>query len=138
MFERIAMMPAGTFGFEAVGKVEDDDVEHTVVPVLRDHIAAGGKVRVLYLLGPRMRKYEADAFGEEVRFVARHPSAYEKVAVVTDEEWLRPALRLLSLLLPGQIRGFPVTELEAAKSWVAEGLDERGVPVTTPPDSPRA
>jgi SpoIIAA-like len=131
-------MPAGTFEFEAVGKVEDDDVEHTVVPVLRDHIAAGGKVRVLYLLGPRMRKYEADAFGEEVRFVARHPSAYEKVAVVTDEEWLRPALRLLSLLLPGQIRGFPVTELEAAKSWVAEGLDERGVPVTTPPDSPRA
>ena len=79
-------------------------------------IAEGGKGRVLYLLGPRMRKYEADAFGEEARFVARHPSAYEKVAVVTDEEWLRPVLRLLSLLLPGQIRGFSVTALESAKS----------------------
>jgi hypothetical protein len=54
-----------------------------------------------------MRKYEADAFSEEVCFVARHPSAYEKVAVLTDEVWLRPALRLLSVLVPGQIRGFP-------------------------------
>jgi hypothetical protein len=119
-------MPAGTFGFEAIGKVDDDDVEGAVAPVLRNHIAQGEKVRVLYLLGPRMRKYEADAFGEEVRFVAHHPSAYEKVAVVTDEEWLRPALRLLSVLVPGQIRGFPVTALEAAKSWVAEGLEEQG------------
>jgi hypothetical protein len=136
MLERITGMPTGTFGFEAVGKVDDDDVEVTVAPVLRNHIAGGGKVRVLYLLGPRMRKYEADAFGEEVGFVARHPSAYEKVAVVTDEEWLRPALRLLSVLVPGQLRGFPVTALEAAKSWVAEGLEERGTPVTTPSSSP--
>ncbi|TWF75475.1 SpoIIAA-like protein [Pseudonocardia hierapolitana] len=136
MFERISGMPTGTFGFEAVGKVDDDDVEDTVGPVLRNHIAQGGKVRVLYLLGPRMRKYEADAFGEEVRSVARHPSAYEKVAVVTDEEWLRPALRLLSVLAPGQIRGFPVSALEAAKSWLAEGFEERGRPLTTPSGSP--
>jgi hypothetical protein len=121
MLERITGMPTGTFGFEAVGKVDDDDVEGTVATVLRNHIAGGGKVRVLYLLGPRMRKYEADAFGEEVGFVARHPSAYEKVAVVTDEEWLRPALRLLSVLVPGQLRGFPVTALEAAKSWSPKG-----------------
>jgi SpoIIAA-like len=132
MLERIAGMPAGTFGFEAVGKVEDDDVEDTVIPVLRRHIAAGGKVRVLYLLGPRMRKYEAEAFGEEVRFVAHHPSAYERVAVVTDEEWLRPALRLLSMLVPGQIRAFPVAALDEAKSWIAGGLDERGTPVEAP------
>jgi hypothetical protein len=95
-------------------------------------IAAGGKVRVLYLLGPRMRKYEADAFGEEVRFVAHHPSAYERVAVVTDEEWLRPALRLLSMLVPGQIRAFPVAALDDSKSWIAGGLDERGTPVEAP------
>jgi SpoIIAA-like len=91
----------------------------------------------VYLLGPRMRKYEADAFGEEARFVARHPSAYERVAVVTDEYWLRPTLGLLSVLARRQIRGFPVSAMEAAKSWVAEGLEERGTPVTTPSGSPQ-
>jgi hypothetical protein len=52
--------------------------------------------------------------------------------VVTDEEWLRPALRLLSMLVPGQIRAFPVAELDEAKSWIAGGLDERGIPVEAP------
>jgi SpoIIAA-like len=124
MLERIAGMPAGTFGFEAVGEVEDDDVEDTIAPILRRHVANGRKARVLYLLGLRMRKYEADAFGEDSRFVVRHPSAYEKVAVVTDEEWLRPSLQFLSVLMPGQVRAFPVTALQDAKSWIAEGLDK--------------
>jgi hypothetical protein len=136
MLERIAGMPAGTFGLEAVGKVEDDDVEDTIAPILRRHVANGRKARVLYLLGPRMRKSEADAFSEEVRFVLRHPSAYEKVAVVTDEDCLPPALQFLSVLMPGQIRAFPVTALQAAKSWVAEGLDKGEMPVMPPSGSP--
>jgi hypothetical protein len=45
------------------------------------------------------------------------------VAVVTDEDWMRPALRALSFLLPGKARGFPVRDLAAAKAWLAEGLD---------------
>ena len=30
-------MPVGTFGFEAIGEVEDDDWEDVVEPVLRRH-----------------------------------------------------------------------------------------------------
>ena len=52
MVRRMTDMPAGTIGFEAVGEVEDDDWEDTVEPVLRQEIAAGRKVRLLYLLGP--------------------------------------------------------------------------------------
>ena len=32
-------------------------------------------------------------------------------------------MRALSFLLPGKARGFHVRELEAAKSWLAEGAD---------------
>ena len=84
-------------------------------------IAEGRKVRLLYLLGVQFREYEGDALAEEMKFAIHHPSAYERVAVVSDEEWLRPALRLLSVLVPGQLRGFRVAELAAAKSWVAGG-----------------
>jgi hypothetical protein len=44
---------------------------------------------------------------------------------VSDESWLRPGLRILSILVPGQLRGFPVADLNAAKRWVAAGNDER-------------
>jgi SpoIIAA-like len=122
MLKQMADMPPGTIGFEAIEEVDDDDFEKTVEPALRRIIAEGRKVRLLYLLGARFREYDGDALEEEIKFAIHHPSAYERVAVVSDEEWLRPALRLLSMLVPGQLRGFRVAELAAAKSWVAAGL----------------
>jgi hypothetical protein len=119
MLTRIRDMPTGTVGFEATGKVEDDDFEDAVEPVLRGEIAAGRSIRLLYLLGPALREYEGETLAEEVKFAARHPTSYERVAVVSDEDWLRPALRVLSALVPGQLRAFPVAELPAAKEWLA-------------------
>jgi hypothetical protein len=58
MLRRITDMPPGTIGFEAIGEVEDDDWEEAVEPVLRDEIAGGRKVRLLYLLGPEAREVE--------------------------------------------------------------------------------
>ena len=119
MLRRIADMPAGALGFEAVGSVDDDDFEDVVEPVLRREVAAGRAIRMLYVLGPDMREYEGDALAEELKFAARHATSYERVAVVSDQDWLRPALRVLSALVPGQLRAFPVAQLDEAKSWVA-------------------
>ena len=121
MLRRMSDMPAGTIGFEAVGEVEDDDWEHAVEPVLRDEIAAGRDIRLLYLLGPQSREVEGDAMRADVGFRARHATSFERVAVVSDEDWMRPALRALSVLLPGRARGFKVRDMEAAKTWLAEG-----------------
>jgi hypothetical protein len=134
VLRRMSQMPAGTIGFEAAGKVDDDDFEDVVAPVLRQEIARGATLRLLYLFGPKLHDYEADEFQEEVAFAVRHPTAYERVAVVSDETWLRPALRVLSLLVPGRLRGFPVAELEAAKRWVsAEEHERTGADSTEPP-----
>ena len=126
MFKQIFDMPPGTVGFEAVGEIDDDDFEDVVAPVLRQQIASGHKLRLLYLLGPQLSEYDGDAAQEEFKFAARHATAYERVAIVTDESWLRPALRLISVLVPGKIRGFPVVDLADARTWVAEGLDGHG------------
>jgi hypothetical protein len=123
MLRRITDMPARTVGFEAVGEVEDDDWEQAVEPVLRSEIASGEKVRLLYLLGPEARDVEGDAMKADTGFRARHATSFDRVAVVSDEDWMRPAVRALSVLLPGSARAFPVHELESAKAWLAEGTD---------------
>jgi hypothetical protein len=120
MLQQITDMPAGTIGFEARGEVEDDDFEHVVEPVLRREIADGHKVRLLYLLGPASREVEGDAMSADLQFRARHASSFERVAVVSDEDWVRPALRALSFLIPGKAKGFRVNDLPAAKAWLAE------------------
>jgi hypothetical protein len=123
MLRRIIDMPAHTIGFEAVGEVEDDDWEQTVEPLLRREIADGHKVRLLYLLGPEARDVEGDAMKAEAGFRARHATSFDRLAVVSDEDWMRPALRALSFVLPGKARGFRVHELAAAKTWLAEDQD---------------
>ena len=120
MLRRIEDMPAGTIGFEAIGEVEDDDWEDTVEPALRDLIAQGGKVRMLYVLGPRSREVEGEAMSKDLGFRARHAGSFERVAVASDEDWMRPALSALSFLMPGKAKAFSSTELEAAKSWLTQ------------------
>ena len=117
---RIDDMPPGTIGFEAIGEVEDDDWEREVEPLLRSEMADGQKIRLLYLLGPEAREVEGDAMSADTGFRARFATSFERVAVVSDESWMRPAMRALSFLLPGKAKAFPVAELEAAKAWVAE------------------
>src|SRR5881275_3243998 len=122
MLRSISDMPAGTIGFEAIGEVEDDDWEEAVEPVLRREIADGRKVRLLYLLGPEARDVEGDAMSADTGFRMRHATSFDRVAVVSDEDWMRPALRALSFLLPGKAKGFRVRELESAKAWLAEAV----------------
>jgi hypothetical protein len=122
MLQRITDMPAGTIGFEAIGEVEDDDWEKAVEPLLRKEIAAGHGVRLLYLIGTSAREVEGDAMKADAGFRMRHATSYERVAVVSDEDWMRPALRALSFLLPGKARGFHVRELDEAKTWLVEDV----------------
>jgi SpoIIAA-like len=123
MLRPMTDMPAGTIGFEAIGEVEDDDWEDAVEPVLRREIAEGRKVRLLYLLGPGTAEVEGDAMKADTGFRARHAASFERVAVVSDEDWMRPALSALSFLLPGKAKGFRVHDLAAAKTWLAADLD---------------
>ena len=123
MLRQMDDVPTGTIGFEAIGDVEDDDWEEAVEPLLRRRIAAGGKVRLLYLLGARATDVEGDAVMAGAGFRARHAGAFERVAVVTDESWIKPATRAWSVVMPGKARAFAVHDLPAAKTWLAEGLE---------------
>src|SRR3954447_15166038 len=121
MLRRIDEMPSGTIGFTAVGEVEDDDWEEAVEPVLRQRIAAGEKVRLLYLVGPEATDVEGDAMKADAGFRAGHAGAFERVAIVADESWVKPAMKAWSILMPGKARAFAVHDLPAAKTWLAEG-----------------
>jgi hypothetical protein len=118
MFRPMDDMPPGTLGFEAVGEVDDDDWEDVVEPALRRRMAGGDKIRLLYLIGPRA-DVDGDLASAEAGFRARHATSYERLAVVSDEDWIRPALRTLSFLLPGEAKGFKVHDLPQAKAWLA-------------------
>jgi hypothetical protein len=120
MIRTLSGMPAGVVGLEAIDDVEKEDYEKVILPVVETAIAEHGKLRLVYLLGPKFDDYEGEAVWEDLKLGARHPASFERVAVVTDARWAAQAIKIFSLLLPGQARAFPLSELEAAKTWAAE------------------
>ncbi len=113
-------MPAGVLGLEAVDDVEKEDYKNVIVPAVDEAIAQHGKVRLVYVLGPEFDDYEGGAVWEDLKLGARHPASFERMAIVTDARWVGPAVKIFSVLWPGQARAFPLSELESAKRWAAE------------------
>ena len=113
-------MPAGVLGLEAVDDVEKEDYEDVLLPAVNAAIAQHGKVRIVYVLGPEFDEYEGEAVWEDLKLGASHPTAFERIAVVSDARWVGPAIKVFSMLWPGQARAFPLAELEGAKAWAAD------------------
>ena len=119
MVRLLGGMPVGVLGLEAVDDVKKEDYDNVIVPAIDAAIAEHGKVRLVYVLGPEFDDYEGDAVWEDLKLSARHPASFERMAIVTDARWAGPAIKLLSLVWPGQARAFPLSELEPAKRWAA-------------------
>ena len=47
----------------------------------------------------------------------KYRASWERLAVVTDKDWMRHAISAFGWLTPGEIRVFDPDELEAAKAW---------------------
>ena len=120
MIRILSGMPAGVLGLEAIDDVEKEDYENVIVPAINEAIAQHGKVRLVYVLGPEFDDYEGEAVWEDLKLGVRHPTSFERVAIVTNARWAGPAIKMFSVLWPGQARAFPLSELESAKRWAAE------------------
>jgi hypothetical protein len=120
MIRILGDMPPGVVGLEAVDDVEKEDYENVILPTINQAIAQHGKVRLVYVLGPEFDDYEAEAVWEDLKLGAREPTSFERVAVVSDSRWAGPAVKVFSILWPGEARAFPLAELETAKRWAAE------------------
>lgn len=122
MVEKIAGMPPGHARLPDLGRADREDYVEVLVPPLHDAVDAGERLRVLYAIGPELG-LEPGAVWEDLKLELelgiRHRDAWERIAVVTDLDWLWRAFGLFSWMVPGEMRLFHEGELEEAKRWLA-------------------
>lgn len=118
MIELIPDMPTDTLGFSAHGTVTGGDYERVVVPAVEAMLTTTPKVRLLYHLGPDFEGFDAAALWDDARLGFRHAFGWERIAVVTDVEWLRAAIRLLHFSIAGEVRVFADAEFDRARQWI--------------------
>ena len=69
------------------------------------------------MLGPEYEGYSAGAAREDVKLWTPHLTSWERCAVVTDHRLIADAIRAFALLMPGEVKTFPVSELDEALAW---------------------
>lgn len=121
MIEPIAEAPSGVVALRASGEVTAEDYRTVLEPALRD-ASESGEIRFLYVIEDGF-KMTAGAMAEDARMglgvAMRHHSAWKRMAVVSDVEWIEKALHAFAWAIPGDFKAFGTAELDAALDWVA-------------------
>ena len=120
MIEPITNLPNNVLGFSARGTVTEADYKTVIIPAVEEKFSKYPKVRFLYHLGEDFSKFETTALWEDAKIGLKHMASWDRIAVVTDIDWIRTAVQIFSFLLHGPVRVFPNAEIATARHWISE------------------
>ncbi len=119
MIRLIEGLPDNVLGFEAVGKVQEDDYKSVLDPAIDAALENRDKIRFLYLLGNEFTGYSGGAMWEDTKVGVSDWTKFEKIALVTDHKGYRDGANAVGWMIPGGFRTFSVADLALAEAWVA-------------------
>ncbi len=111
-------LPEYVVGIVATGEVDANDYETVFMPALESALNKHKKIRVLYQLTPEFIGFTAGAMWDDAKLGIEHWKAWEKIAVVTDLDWLSHATRMFAFMIPGQVKVFTNKQLTEAEMWI--------------------
>ena len=119
MIEIMTGLPEHVLGFTAKGKVTGADYESALIPAIEDKLKKYSKVSLLYHLGADCAGFDIEAMWDDTKTGLKHITAWERIAVVTDIEWVRLTTKTFGFVMPGHVRVFPNDQLAEAREWVS-------------------
>lgn len=120
MIEQMTGLPDNVLGFTAKGQVTANDYETVIIPAVEAQFLRHDKVRFLYHLGNEFSGFETAAMWDDTKLGLKHLRGWERLAVVSDIEWIRAAIRIFGIAIPGHVRVFHNREFAEAKHWITE------------------
>jgi hypothetical protein len=142
MIEVMTDLPERVLGVKASGEVTADDYKTVLVPAIEEKLTQHKKARLLYVLGDEFRGYSAGAAWEDAKVGMKHLTSFERVAVVTDVDWIEKMIKAFGFAMPGEVRVFDDDDLEEARRWICEPaskgklsfdlLEDKGVLIMEP------
>jgi hypothetical protein len=118
MINQLPEFQGNVLGFEAHGEVTAEDYETVLIPVIEGALDSYQKIRLFYQIGPDFHGFTAGAMWDDAKLGLKHLRAWEKVALVTDVEWLRKTIRCFAFMIPGQVKLFGNSEADEARHWI--------------------
>ncbi len=125
MLKLIEGLPDNALGYTAKGKVTAKDYETVLIPAVEAKLKNHDKVRLLYHLGEGFEGFEAGAMWDDAKVGLAHITSWEKIAIVTDVNWIEKAGKVFRFAIEtmsgsGQVKVFKNEELDIAITWIEE------------------
>jgi len=119
MIETLKKFPDNVVAVACHGHVTKQDYATVLVPAVEKALQAHHKVRLYYETAADFAGLEPGAVWADIKVGMDHFLRWERVAVVTDVEWITHTMKFFSFLMPGELRMFPTAEAPAARRWIA-------------------
>ena len=120
MLETLQHLPDHVLGIQARGEVTAEDYRTIVVPAVEAKLSKYPDLRLLYVLGADFEGYTGAAMWEDAKIGVRHFSDFERIAIVTNVNWVERTVNALSLFLPGEVRVYANERIDDARAWICE------------------
>ena len=120
MLKVLEGFPEGTIAVAAEGRVTAEDYDTTLIPSVEEALGKYKKIRLYYELGGQFSGVDAGAAWKDLKIGVEHLPRWERMALVTDTEWIRLAVNAFGFLMPGKLRVFSVAEAMQARDWISE------------------
>ena len=121
MIKVIANMPTGTTGPRAGDKPSGEDRRRDVLVPTMNAGMEQGNARLMYVLGDEA-DHKPGAVWADTKMWLKSPRGWERVAVVSDADWLGNAVKAFGWLMPGEVQVFEPDDVR--DEAVVGGIDD--------------
>jgi hypothetical protein len=121
VIEVLPDMPEGVTGIRVSGRLRGDELREFKPAI--EALMKTGEVRIVEVIASDYEGFGPGGLAEDLKLgigtVLPHHSAFKRIAIVSDKEWVAHTLHALAWMVPGELGVFGLDELERAKEWAA-------------------
>ena len=117
MIEQLPTPSDKVLAFRLSGKLHDADYK-TFEPLVDKAVAKDGKVRI-YSEFHDFHGWDIHALWDDIKFSTTHCTKIERIALVGEKKWQSWMAKVCKPFTMAKIKYFDVSEIDAAKTWVA-------------------
>ena len=119
MIELIPKLPGNVIGFVASGQVTANDYETVLIPAVELGLKQHQKIRIFYYCDSTFSGFSPGAMWDDAKLGLGHLKVWEKIAIVTDKEWIKSASDIFKFAIPCPLKVFTNSQYSEAGIWIA-------------------
>ena len=119
MIKHLTDFPDKVVAFRCTGQVTKADYDKILVPIVLEKLRSHNKIRLYYETGEDFAGFDPGAMWEDFKVGVEHLTRWEKVAVVTDTDWISKAVHFFAFLVPATTKLFSRAEAAQARAWIS-------------------